>query len=85
MSKFIYILEKYFFYEGGDVKMASEDYNLVKEYFDEYKIGSGEGLRIVKYEMDKKLQFKDCKSMDWIEIDYNGKVKDLKKIWSNVE
>lgn len=77
MSKSIYVLEEYMFYSGSNIRMISEDYNKVKKCFDEHQIVSGYGLCIRKYELDKKLGFLDYKSLDWIEIDYDGKTKTI--------
>lgn len=76
---YIYTLETYEFYETPTVRMVSHDYDVVKTCFNNYQIHGGQGMCIIKYKCDKLLKYRDRKHLDWIEIDYDGGFKDLKK------
>lgn len=80
MVKTIYLLQEYPLYESLTIVMLSEDYDKVKELFDNKVENSskGYGYVIYKYELDKEYSFINCgESMDWIVIDYNGKIKNI--------
>ena len=81
-EKLVYIFEEYMFYEGSNIVMISEDYDKVKECFDDRAKAGGYGYCIREYEYDKVYggRIGDGKSIDWIEVQYNGTIKDLKKL-----
>lgn len=81
----VYILEKYEFYESSNIIMLSEDYDKLKKMFEKMvkESGTGKGYVIYKYEYDKN--YEPCnvypESLDWIEKDYNGNLKNIKDEW----
>ena len=83
-SDFIYILEKYMFYDGGDIILVSPDYNEVKNYFNQLKKQGrhGFGYTIRKYMVgknyDKEFGCEVPESIDWIEI-HEDKIRNLKE------
>ena len=78
-EKYVFVFEKYMFYSGNTILMISEDYNLVKQYFDTIKKETGYGYHIHKYKCDEKIGRHGYESVVWIEIDYDGKIKDFCK------
>lgn len=77
MENYIYVFGVYEFYEGSTILMVSYNYKKLERYFNRYKIGNGQGLYIKRYECDKLLTYKDKKVIKRLEIDYDGKVKEL--------
>lgn len=79
----VYILEKYEFYESSKIIMLSADYEKLKRMFDEMVGNSptGRGYVIYEYEYDKNYEPYNVypESLDWIEKDYNGNLKNIKK------
>ena len=77
-EKEIYIFEKYPFFEDGYPLFMSVDYEKVKEAFDNEKKEEGYGYYIKKYSLNTPLQFSSGKTIEHIEIDYDGKVREWK-------
>ena len=83
MDDFVYVLKKYPFYEGSTILMISEDYDEVREYFDELEKKGGYVFEIVKYELGKKYTsiIDSGKTIIHFKIDYDGNVK----VWNGDE
>lgn len=76
-EKEIYIFGKYPFFEGGYPLFMSFDYENVKEAFDNEKKETGYGYYIRKYSLNTPLQIGSGKTIEHIEIDYDGQVKEF--------
>lgn len=76
-EKEIYIFGKYPFYDGGYPLFMSFDYEKVKEAFDNEKKEIGYGYYIRKYSLNTPLQLASGKTIEHIEIDYDGQVKEF--------
>lgn len=78
MSKYVYILQEYAFYDCLTIMRISKDYKTIKKYFDEIDKENGHGYQITKYECDVIYDNFDLSYdgiMDWVEIGYNGEIK----------
>ena len=67
---------------NAELEKSGSDYDKVKECFDDRAKAGGYGYCIREYEYDKVYggRIGDGKSIDWIEVQYNGTIKDLKKL-----
>lgn len=74
-EKEIYIFGIYPFYDGGCPLFMSFDYEKVKEAFDNEKKEAGYGYYIRKYSLNTPLQLTSHKTIEHIEIDYDGEVR----------
>lgn len=72
----IYVFRKYPFYEGSYPVIISFDYQKVKEAFDNEKKEEGYGYYIKKIPLNTPLQFTSGKTIEHIEIDYDGEVRE---------
>lgn len=77
---YIYILEEYPFYEGSTILIVSDRYIDVKTTFDNIANKKGYGYHITKYELGVYYEEGKSQDMDWIEIDDEGKIKDILNI-----
>lgn len=75
-EKEIYIFGKYPFFEGGYPLFMSLDYENVKEAFDNEKKKEGYGYYIKKYSLNTPLQFSSGRTIEHIEIEYDGEVRE---------
>lgn len=75
-QRFVYVLKKYPFYEGSTILMISEDYDKVREYFDELEKKRGYGFYIAKYELGKRYTsiIDSGETIIHYKIDYDGEV-----------
>lgn len=80
----VYVLEKYWFYESSEIIMLSADYDKLKILFEEMVENSdtGYGYVIRKYEYDKNYEPYNVypESLDWIEKDYDGNLKNINEV-----
>ena len=82
---FVYMLKEYPFYEGEEVLVVSENYDIVKRLFlkcvEESK--DGYGYKIERYQLDKS--YVECgenaEQVDWIEVDYDYKITDVMEFY----
>lgn len=75
-EKEIYIFGTYPFYDGGYPLFMSFDYEKVKKAFDNEKKKTGYGYYIRKYSLNIPLQFASGKTIEHIEIDYDGEIRE---------
>ena len=75
-EKEIYIFGKYPFSDGSYPVFMSFDYEKVREAFDNEKKEVGYGYHIKKYPLNTPLRFASGKTVDHIEIGYDGEVRE---------
>ena len=76
MTKSVYVLQEYAFYEGLTIVMISKNYKTIKRHFDKIKKEAGHGYQIMKYECDSLIDsnFSYRGIINWIEVEYNGEI-----------
>lgn len=75
----VYVLEEYPFYEGSNIIMISKKYTKTKEKLLKLPKKLGYGYRIRKYELDKDYTIRiNAESIIWIELDYDGEIRNFK-------
>ena len=81
-KRYCYVLEKYPFYEGGEILMVSASCDEITTHFirESRKLSNGYGLIVKRYEFGKLYNNIDvrAKSIRWIEKE-DGKIRDLKQ------
>ena len=78
MTESVYVLQKYAFYDALTIVMISKDYTTIKRHFNKMKKETGHGYQITKYKCDviyDNFELSHDGIMDWIEIEYNGEIK----------
>lgn len=75
-KEILYVFSKYPFYEGSYPLFMSLDYEKVKEAFDNEKKKSGYGYHIREYSLNTPLQFTSGRTIEHIEIKYDGEVRE---------
>ena len=75
-KEILYVFSKYPFYESSYPLFMSFDYEKVKEAFDNEKKKRGYGYYIRKYSLNTPLQFTSGKTIEHVEIKYNGEVRE---------
>lgn len=85
LSDCVYVLIEYVFYDAEHILMITSDYDKAKEKFNQLVENSktGKGYTIEKYSLDK--YYKDNpqyypESIDWIIVEYNGRVKNMMEL-----
>lgn len=85
-KRYCYVLEKYPFYEGGEILMVSASCDEITTHFirEFRKLNDGYGLIVKKYEFGKLYDdINDrARSIRWIEKE-DGKIRDLKRSCKN--
>ena len=85
--QFIYLFSKYIFYESTKIIMISTDYSKIEDYYNIFTFEKGNGYKIERYRLDVPYSCSDCraKTLKWIEVDYDGSVRDFMKIGEHNE